>query len=179
MEDLRTKLLRLIVIPPDSDRTPESVADELLSATYRCADCVAQRPADVFAWRKDPRVRWQVTRQAYCRTHQSVRNSAAQKKRMAQEDARKAQTERAKARRPLDRPMRAKWSRMDYQKHPEKYAERYKAWVEANPEKRKASQDAWRERQKLRSRPSVTDARITGRRASVANARRIRRDEDA
>lgn len=162
MEDLRTKLLRLIVIPEGIDRTPESVADELLAATYRCADCDAQRPADVFAWRKDPRVRWQVTRQAYCRTHQSARNSAAQKKRMADADARKAQTERAKARRPLDRPMRAKWSRADYRKH---------------PEKRKASQDAWRERQKLRSRPSVPDARITGRRASVANARRIRRDE--
>jgi hypothetical protein len=175
MESLRDKLLRLIIVPDGAD--PNAAVDALLAASYRCADHDALLPADQFAWRREPRRANGVDRQAYCRTHQSQRNSAAQKKRMQQTEARKAQTERAKARRPKDKAARAAWTKMDRRRNPGKYADRYNDWLERNRDKRKVSQDAYRERQKLRSRPSVRDARVTGQRPSIANAR-VRRDQD-
>ena len=164
--DLRSKLITLIVLPPGSDQTAESVADILLAASYRCADCARAtggdglRPAEAFAWRKSPRSRYGVDKQGYCRTHQSARNSAAQKERLANPDARAAQTKRTLKNRDQERSKRNAWQRANARKNPELHAARYRAWVEANPDKRKASQDAYRARQRLRSLPSVARAKV-------------------
>lgn len=163
--DLREKLLRMVVVPPDDDRTPDQIVDWLLSQEYRCADCGDMRPADLFAWRKVPATtrgqrRFGAVPQAYCRPHQSKRNGQAQKARMQRPEA------RAK-RRAWNR---ANWTRYlarryaDYQKYYAKNREKrraaYDAWVAANPEKRKKSQDAWRERRRLRGRPVAVRPRL-------------------
>jgi hypothetical protein len=162
--DLRSKLSTILVLPPDADA--EAVIDALLAESYRCADCAREtggdglNPADAFAWRKAPKARYGVAPQSYCRRHLSARNGAAQKKRLSDPDARKAQTTRTLKNRANERTKRNAWQRANARKHPEQNALRYRAWVEANPEKRKASQDAYRERQRHHSRPSLKGARV-------------------
>jgi hypothetical protein len=186
MDDLREKLIRLIVLPETSDRTREAVVDELLAQQYRCADCAKEtggdglNPAEAFAWRAAPRYRLGVTRQGYCRRHQSIRNSAAQRERLKDKDARKAQTERtlqALPQDPAERSARRKKHDQLYSlRHREARALRYRDWVERNPEKRKASQDEWRARQRHRMRPAVLRGQQVARRMS-ARAARIQRKE--
>ena len=137
---------------------PIEVPDAVLNQSYRCADCAKEtggdglQPGSEFNWARAPKYKLGFRKQSYCKRHQSLRNGAAQKKRLQQPEAKEARRawdrehwKRYQARRYAD-------SRAWYARHREERAEAYRAWVERNPGKRKASQDAWRARQRLRGR---------------------------
>lgn len=135
------------------------VPEEQLRSLYQCADCALEglgpKPGSEYNWVKAARYKGGVRRLPYCKVHQSARNGAAQKKRMQRPEAK--QKRRAWFRANWTRYRAANYaaSRAYYQRKREERAAQYREWVAANPEKRKASQDAWRQRQRLRGRPSV------------------------
>lgn len=135
------------------------VPDDLLRQSYVCKDCAREtggdgvQPGTAFNWARAPRYALGFRRQAYCRRHQSIRNGRAQKDRMQQPEAREKRRawdrenwSRYRARRYAD-------NRAYYARKRDERAQAYREWVEANPEKRKASQDAWRARRRLRGKP--------------------------
>lgn len=155
--ELRKKLLGLLVVPPDEERTPEQIVDWLLEQQYRCADCGEDRPANVFAWRRVKAAsrgfrRFGVAPQGYCRSHQSIRNGASQKERLKKPEAKEKRRAWDRANWTRYRARRYAEFRRYYARNRARLLANYAQWAADNPEKRKASQDAYRERKRQRSR---------------------------
>jgi hypothetical protein len=140
------------------------VPEELLHQRYPCPDCAAEtggdglRPGTEFSWVAAKGYKGGVRRVAYCKRHASRRASESRKKRLAAEPkdgqvwAAKRATDRALRERNLDeRRAQERAAAQRYrQRHPERARLSVLAWAARHPETRKQSQDAYRERRKLR-----------------------------
>ena len=140
------------------------VPEELLQKEYACPDCAAEtggdglRPGTEFAWVPAKNYRYNLRRNTYCKRHQSIRSSASRKKRLASEpkdgpvwQAKRAADLALKERHPDRRREQTRLAAARYrQNHPERARAAVRAWAERNPEQRKVSQDAYRQRHKLR-----------------------------
>lgn len=137
-------------------RQPVTVPEALLTQTYSCPDCVKEGvveplPGSEFNWATAPRYAAGVRRQTYCKRHQSARNGAAQKKRLQQPEAQAARREYQKKTWKRYMAKRYAQNRAYYARKRVERRAAYDRWAAENPERRKASRDAWRARQKLRS----------------------------
>lgn len=147
---------------------PVEVPEELLAQEYPCKDCADERggddkglnPGSAYTWVRAKAYKGGVRRTAYCKRHQSIRNGRAQKTRMQQPEAKAKR--RAWDRENWRRYVTARYAayRSYYRRNRERRLAYYAEWAAANPDKRKASQDAWRERRRLRGRPVAVRPRL-------------------
>lgn len=138
------------------------VPAELLSQTYQCPDCAAEglgpKPGSEFSWAAAPKYKDGVRRVNYCKVHQSKRASASRAKRLAEspKDGPVWAAKRAADRRYVDknrdawREKQVERSRRWRKLHPEASRAAVATWAEKNRAKRKASQDAFVQRRRLR-----------------------------
>lgn len=136
-------------------RTPVEVPEELLSTMYQCPDCAREnqgpKPGAEFNWVRASG-KHGVRRLTYCRPHQSARNGRAQKLRMQTEEAKAKRRAWNRANWTRYREMYYRVNRNAYRKNRAARLARNAAWAAANPEQRKKTQDAYRERKRARSR---------------------------
>lgn len=138
---------------------PVEVPDELLQQLYQCKDCakegIGPLPGTEFNWVKAARYKNGVRRDAYCKRHQNIRKVAANKKARQDPEVNQRLLDYYKGRREKDQPKarlrQARWRK----KHPELAASHYYDWLERNRAKRKESQDAYRERRRVRGSQPV------------------------
>lgn len=109
---------------------------------YRwCPDCGRCKPLAEFGRGQD-----------YCKPHQLARVSAARAKALATSEEARAKKRAADARyRERHKGQRTEYMRTWKRRNADKVAAWYARWAEQNPNKRRATQEAWRERRKLRA----------------------------
>lgn len=142
--------------PPNQLPLPYQFDDEPLQFR-RCPDCAkagqALTPLSAFDRIKAARYKDGYRYRAYCRFHQNIRTARlAREKRAAgvppSENAVRARRNYAKSAKGRET---ARRSTRNFRKaHPEVMHAAYKNWVAKNPDKRKASQDRYRERERLK-----------------------------
>ena len=125
-------------------------------AMYPCPDCAAEQgdaglnPASEFYWVKAPRYKDGVRRSPHCKRHTKARQLAARNKSEPGSGTREAKRRADRADAARNRDKQRVHSATYRKRHPEKVAERYRNWVERNRDKRKATQDAYQQRKRLR-----------------------------
>lgn len=106
-----------------------------------CPDCGHCKPLAEFDKGQD-----------YCKPHMRARKSASRAKALATSEAARAKKRMADKRyREAHREQRVAAATAWKRRNPDKVAAWYARWAASNPEKRRASQDAYRARQRLRA----------------------------